>query len=179
MIFFFFSSRRRHTSFSRDWSSDVCSSDLVASSGDSAAARLQRSTPPAASSRATASTRCRHVSQYVVGNGLPSSSNAACSVTAGRPYGQRTTTRRNARGRRPSCRSTTARSSSIGGKRSASPPPRLDPLDDEEMLPRAHVAERASLARERVDARGGFPSTLGLLGRRLTPHHLRAARPER
>src|SRR5690606_39832512 len=25
---FFFSSRRRHTSFSRDWSSDVCSSDL-------------------------------------------------------------------------------------------------------------------------------------------------------
>src|SRR5690606_40666435 len=27
---FFFSSRRRHTSFSRDWSSDVCSSDLLA-----------------------------------------------------------------------------------------------------------------------------------------------------
>src|SRR5690606_32531592 len=26
---FFFSSRRRHTSFSRDWSSDVCSSDLA------------------------------------------------------------------------------------------------------------------------------------------------------
>src|SRR5690606_39670966 len=26
--YFFFSSRRRHTSFSRDWSSDVCSSDL-------------------------------------------------------------------------------------------------------------------------------------------------------
>src|SRR5690606_39867663 len=25
----FFSSRRRHTRFSRDWSSDVCSSDLV------------------------------------------------------------------------------------------------------------------------------------------------------
>src|SRR5690606_40800809 len=24
-----FSSRRRHTSFSRDWSSDVCSSDLI------------------------------------------------------------------------------------------------------------------------------------------------------
>src|SRR5690606_40332022 len=28
VIFFFFSSRRRHTRFSRDWSSDVCSSDL-------------------------------------------------------------------------------------------------------------------------------------------------------
>src|SRR5690606_40278153 len=27
--FFFFSSRRRHTRFSRDWSSDVCSSDLM------------------------------------------------------------------------------------------------------------------------------------------------------
>src|SRR5690606_39726133 len=27
---FLFSSRRRHTSFSRDWSSDVCSSDLAA-----------------------------------------------------------------------------------------------------------------------------------------------------
>src|SRR5690606_41188889 len=30
---FFFSSRRRHTSFSRHWSSDVCSSDLCRSSG--------------------------------------------------------------------------------------------------------------------------------------------------
>src|SRR5690606_40416532 len=28
LIYFFFSSRRRHTRFSRDWSSDVCSSDL-------------------------------------------------------------------------------------------------------------------------------------------------------
>src|SRR5690606_22731857 len=28
LVIFFFSSRRRHTSFSRDWSSDVCSSDL-------------------------------------------------------------------------------------------------------------------------------------------------------
>src|SRR5690606_40077004 len=28
VFFFFFSSRRRHTRFSRDWSSDVCSSDL-------------------------------------------------------------------------------------------------------------------------------------------------------
>src|SRR2546422_8069711 len=28
-LFFFFSSRRRHTRCSRDWSSDVCSSDLA------------------------------------------------------------------------------------------------------------------------------------------------------
>src|SRR2546429_1365179 len=32
LCFFFFSSRRRHTRCSRDWSSDVCSSDL--SGGD-------------------------------------------------------------------------------------------------------------------------------------------------
>src|SRR2546421_6667067 len=29
-LFFFFSSRRRHTRSDRDWSSDVCSSDLIA-----------------------------------------------------------------------------------------------------------------------------------------------------
>src|SRR5438445_8914376 len=29
VFFFFFSSRRRHTRYWRDWSSDVCSSDLV------------------------------------------------------------------------------------------------------------------------------------------------------
>src|SRR5690606_40800602 len=29
----FISSRRRHTRFSRDWSSDVCSSDLLAAEG--------------------------------------------------------------------------------------------------------------------------------------------------
>src|SRR2546429_9648243 len=36
-FFFFFSSRRRHTRCSRDWSSDVCSSDLVAVDPDVAA----------------------------------------------------------------------------------------------------------------------------------------------
>src|SRR2546430_3559583 len=29
LVFFFFSSRRRHTRFDCDWSSDVCSSDLA------------------------------------------------------------------------------------------------------------------------------------------------------
>src|SRR2546430_6136317 len=32
VLFFFFSSRRRHTRFDCDWSSDVCSSDLVSAS---------------------------------------------------------------------------------------------------------------------------------------------------
>src|SRR5713101_8962603 len=33
IFFFFFSSRRRHTRLTCDWSSDVCSSDLVKLSG--------------------------------------------------------------------------------------------------------------------------------------------------
>src|SRR6266487_5058460 len=32
-LWFFFSSRRRHTRWTGDWSSDVCSSDLIRSSG--------------------------------------------------------------------------------------------------------------------------------------------------
>src|SRR5690606_39753616 len=45
---FFFSSRRRHTRFSRDWSSDVCSSDLIslfAVQGPKATEALQLLTP--------------------------------------------------------------------------------------------------------------------------------------
>src|SRR2546430_5945501 len=37
---FFFSSRRRHTRFDCDWSSDVCSSDLSAQPGASGTTRL-------------------------------------------------------------------------------------------------------------------------------------------
>src|SRR5690606_39434361 len=54
---FFFSSRRRHTRFSRDWSSDVCSSDLATSASRRACSRFghqlslpQRGAAPAASS---------------------------------------------------------------------------------------------------------------------------------
>src|SRR5690606_39936898 len=36
---FFFSSRRRHTRFSRDWSSDVCSSDLYPTRSHTGAAQ--------------------------------------------------------------------------------------------------------------------------------------------
>src|SRR6267143_4991362 len=36
-LFFFFSSRRRHTRWNCDWSSDVCSSDLARYVGDSCA----------------------------------------------------------------------------------------------------------------------------------------------
>src|SRR2546422_6041294 len=37
-LFFFFSSRRRHTRCSRDWSSDVCSSDLTPAAATASAA---------------------------------------------------------------------------------------------------------------------------------------------
>src|SRR3989440_2542955 len=46
-VFFFFSSRRRHTRSDRDWSSDVCSSDLVAIH-DPYAPELSASSGPAA-----------------------------------------------------------------------------------------------------------------------------------
>src|SRR5690606_40476366 len=39
---FFFSSRRRHTRFSRDWSSDVCSSDLDSGLNEVVAANLDK-----------------------------------------------------------------------------------------------------------------------------------------
>src|SRR5690606_9790312 len=53
---FLFSSRRRHTRFSRDWSSDVCSSDLTPG-----AQRRQVLLLVAAASRAKANMVWRHV----------------------------------------------------------------------------------------------------------------------
>src|SRR5690606_40546349 len=44
--FFFFSSRRRHTRFSRDWSSDVCSSDLKSIVRDALVTSVTCSLPP-------------------------------------------------------------------------------------------------------------------------------------
>src|SRR2546430_4791371 len=41
-LFFFFSSRRRHTRFDCDWSSDVCSSDLVTFLATSSKAMKER-----------------------------------------------------------------------------------------------------------------------------------------
>src|SRR3712207_8410739 len=41
-FFFFFSSRRRHTRYWRDWSSDVCSSDLAGHAGPTDPARASR-----------------------------------------------------------------------------------------------------------------------------------------
>src|SRR2546430_10695541 len=46
--FFFFSSRRRHTRFDCDWSSDVCSSDLSHSFSRPSSNEIQRSIEPGA-----------------------------------------------------------------------------------------------------------------------------------
>src|SRR5258707_943488 len=43
---FFFSSRRRHTRYWRDWSSDVCSSDLVAAPGHVAPLLMEAKAKP-------------------------------------------------------------------------------------------------------------------------------------
>src|SRR3989475_5475478 len=60
MFSFFFSSRRRHTIFDCDWSSDVCSSDLVTCVWSRSAPRRRISIPastPGRSARSTGSTR--------------------------------------------------------------------------------------------------------------------------
>src|SRR6266496_5603996 len=44
-FFFFFSSRRRHTRSLRDWSSDVCSSDLRSAAGRGCRSRKASGTP--------------------------------------------------------------------------------------------------------------------------------------
>src|SRR5271169_6924091 len=58
-FFFFFSSRRRHTRCYRDWSSDVCSSDLLSLArrlGDAGVAK-----PPSERQRAVATDRDERV----------------------------------------------------------------------------------------------------------------------
>src|SRR5699024_8951689 len=46
LIIFFFSSRRRHTRSKRDWSSDVCSSDLLAEQKESLLKKWERISLP-------------------------------------------------------------------------------------------------------------------------------------
>src|SRR5256886_12508019 len=70
--FVFFSSRRRHTRFDCDWSSDVCSSDLMAAASvtlTSSMARLRSGACGSALMRATLA--ALRVSGYVLGAGLP------------------------------------------------------------------------------------------------------------
>src|SRR5260370_31389470 len=81
-LFFFFSSRRRHTRFKCDWSSDVCSSDLTARyrTGGSARGACRRC-------RSSAGLRCRRAgSRLPVGDLYEDRDNvvAACLRRRGR-----------------------------------------------------------------------------------------------
>src|SRR5208337_5328314 len=58
MVLFFFSSRRRHTRYIGDWSSDVCSSDLTA-------APLRRASTGAGSPRSMSTTACRLLLRWI------------------------------------------------------------------------------------------------------------------
>src|SRR6185369_17849315 len=104
-VFFFFSSRRRHTRFKCDWSSDVCSSDLEGTvesvtdttltlktaSGQTIQVALNGSTTYHAQTDATASdvttggkvlVRLSGRGGFVGGNGGPAASGAPTSPTA-------------------------------------------------------------------------------------------------
>src|SRR3989475_12438158 len=60
--FFFFSSRRRHTRFDCDWSSDVCSSDLLL---------LEPRDPPAQVRERHQATRVRRAPRVFAGSRVP------------------------------------------------------------------------------------------------------------
>src|SRR2546430_2002858 len=76
---FFFSSRRRHTRFDCDWSSDVCSSDLPSSTCSSAPATSSRWwTRSRACSRAAPSASCRPPCGWPSG-----ASSTSCASRAG------------------------------------------------------------------------------------------------
>src|SRR2546430_7724130 len=73
LIFFFFSSRRRHTRFDCDWSSDVCSSDLLLR-GDGAPQHGRRRWPAARGRRMPGTQSEEHTSE------LQSQSNLVCRL---------------------------------------------------------------------------------------------------
>src|SRR5277367_326522 len=152
---------------------------LDRSSPSSAAARVQRSTPPAASSRASCAARWVHVIQNWVGNGVPSEAYGSCSTTAGRPKGQRAATRRNARGGRPSWRSTIARSSISAVSLFLLVTPGSNTANDEELLAGLHEPEASSLLHERLSGIDAREARFELLLFLLELRHLVLAPAER
>src|SRR5690606_39732368 len=69
VLAFFFSSRRRHTRFSRDWSSDVCSSDLTQNAAQTAHELSPQSYPIRACSaiRLATGSACRSRQPFQIG----------------------------------------------------------------------------------------------------------------
>src|SRR5579884_3302777 len=95
------------------------------------------------------------------------------------PKGQRTTTRRNARGSRPSWRATTARSASLlvdTARRMLLAPPLREVLDDEQVLARTDVAEHSRLRREDCVRRRPLQPPLQRVPLLLQPAHGRGLR---
>src|SRR6266498_4978303 len=101
-FFFFFSSRRRHTRCGRDWSSDVCSSDLNGCSGGQRL-YVQQGLQVFPGRLQIASRTRSHIATpllAVLGESLPAADRA---VTCGRPPHRNTATEPRGRYCRGSC----------------------------------------------------------------------------
>src|SRR5260370_32837712 len=77
VVFFFFSSRRRHTRFKCDWSSDVCSSDLLRWNG-SRMLRVHNSLVPVEAAEFLAGVRVPCANRSIVTAGDDSSVGGDC-----------------------------------------------------------------------------------------------------
>src|SRR2546429_1518177 len=80
---FFFSSRRRHTRCSRDWSSDVCSSDLTTATFDHSTTGfpLTNSHQLAPAGKVTACTDCHINNNYNLTTPPNACGNSGCHLT--------------------------------------------------------------------------------------------------
>src|SRR2546426_7902577 len=89
-LFFFFSSRRRHTRLQGDWSSDVCSSDLEHLAEEKHAreagprSRFKRKSSCAVSSRASSHVASRNGSYQDGGGATPAPMSRATRARRGR-----------------------------------------------------------------------------------------------
>src|SRR2546430_4689578 len=107
VFFFFFSSRRRHTRFDCDWSSDVCSSDLCAEEPAAIFASDEVEACPVCGKGACAQHRaaCAHCGRQVCTADLAQQSHrcATCAqlATIGDPPGEVVTAARAVTGRAP------------------------------------------------------------------------------
>src|SRR3712207_6608957 len=83
-FFFFFSSRRRHTRYWRDWSSDVCSSDLWARSPSISAGATMGGTVASVPRTASRAARSGHCGCWAAGRSFHRSRPGTSSAGSGR-----------------------------------------------------------------------------------------------
>src|SRR5256884_2672863 len=84
-IFFFFSSRRRHTRCSRDWSSDVCSSDLSKVVNDKEVQEMNEATQKVVLQEGSQSAEKRAYVARAFAAGSPTSGLAAATIRRREP----------------------------------------------------------------------------------------------